>query len=465
VRSSGTTPVTIRVSGPAARAVFAPTAGSVTRRSRRRDSIRASPRKERTVPAARSAARRLPLACLAALAIGAAPGPAAAADLAERARTLVGAGQGVHVETEDGKVLVSQAADRAVHPASVSKVPTTLALLEKLGSRHRFETRVLAAGGLEGGVLAGDLVVEATGDPFFVDENALVAALRLRELGLRRVTGGLVVRGPLLFNWSDAGVADRLRRALAGQVAPGAWQAVRGATRSSAQAPPRLEFGGGARSAGAAERLLLTHRSEPLIPLLKALNGYSNNVFAWLASAAGGTAAVAALARARVPAPMRGEIVLGDGAGAHPRNRISPRAAVALLRALQDELEESGGSLADVLPVAGVDPGTLLHRLAAPGERGRVVAKTGTYGDYGACALAGALRGPDGRLVYFAILNHGVPIDTARRRQDAFVRELLAAREGAPWPYARDEAPSFARAQLTSAPAAAERPPARSTPR
>ena len=55
-----------------------------------------------------------------------------------------------------------------------------------------------------------------------------------------------------------------------------------------------------------------------------------------------------------------------------------------------------------------------------------MVAKTGTYGDYGASALAGALRGPRG-LVYFAILNHGVPIEAARRRQDAFVRALLAS--------------------------------------
>jgi D-alanyl-D-alanine carboxypeptidase/D-alanyl-D-alanine-endopeptidase (penicillin-binding protein 4) len=182
-------------------------------------------------------------------------------------------------------------------------------------------------------------------------------------------------------------------------------------------------------------------------------------VFSWLAEAAGGAAGVEALARASVAPALRGEIVLGDGAGTHPRNRLSPRAAVALLRALQAEAARADGSLADLLPVAGVDPGTLRHRLSAPGERGHVVAKTGTYGDYGACALAGGLRRRGGELVYFAILNHGVPIDEARRRQDAFVRVLLAALETEPWPYVPDEAPSFTRAQLDPP------GPARSTPR
>lgn len=361
---------------------------------------------------------------------------------------MLGAGQGVHVEAEDGRVLVSQAASRAVHPASVSKVPATLALLRALGAQHRFETRLLASGPVVDGRVAGDLIVEAAGDPFFVDENVLAALLRLREAGLRGVDGGVVVRGRLLFNWKPTQLAERLRRAFSGEVEPAAWQAVRAATGSRAAAPPRLEFGGRATPAGAGTQPLLRHRSEPLVPLLKALNGYSNNAFAWLAEAAGGAAAVQAVARESVPAALRGEITLADGAGMDRRNRLSPRAAVALLRALDAEIERAGGTLADLLPVAGVDPGTLRRRLDGPGERGRVVAKTGTYGDYGACALAGALRLRGGELVYFAILNHGVPIDEARRRQDAFVRSLLATLDSVPWSYERDETPAFRRAQL-----------------
>jgi D-alanyl-D-alanine carboxypeptidase/D-alanyl-D-alanine-endopeptidase (penicillin-binding protein 4) len=390
---------------------------------------------------------KLPLLALLALAVVA----PARADLAAAARTLVGADQGVYVEDEDGTVLVSQAAERAVHPASVSKIPTTLALLRRLGADYRFETQFRAGGALDGGVLQGDLLVEGSGDPYFVDENAVLVLLALRELGLERVAGDLSVRGRLLFNWETQGAGGRLERALAGGVAPAAWSAVKGELGAAGARAPGLAFGGVAPASAMASQPLVVHRSQPLVPLVKALNGFSNNIFAPFAEAAGGIAEVEAMARASIPAAWGEEIVLGDGAGANPRNRISPRAAVALIRALHEELAKSGHALDDVLPVAGIDEGTLRHRLDGPGELGHVVAKTGTYGDYGACALAGAVRRSDGRLVYFAVLNHRVPIEPARKRQDAFVRALLAAIDTVPWPYQRDAAPAFTRAQVVRA--------------
>jgi D-alanyl-D-alanine carboxypeptidase/D-alanyl-D-alanine-endopeptidase (penicillin-binding protein 4) len=379
---------------------------------------------------------------------------AGAADLGAQARALVGPGQGVYVEAEDGRVLVAEAADRAVHPASVSKVPTTLALLRELGADYRFATRFSTSGPLRDGAVPGDLVVQGSGDPFFVDENALLVSLALRDLGLRRFGGDVVSQGPFLFNWESANAPRRFQEALAGRVPAAAWSAVRAAEAARRDLPaslPTLAFGTGKGSSDEPPRLLVTHRSQPLVPLVKALNSYSNNIFAPFADAAGGISAVQAIARESVPASMREEIALGDGAGANPRNRLSPRAAVALFRALSVELEKSSHSLADVLPVAGVDEGTLRHRIDGPGERGHMVAKTGTYGDYGACALAGALRTRDLGVVYFAILNHGVAIDVARKRQDAFVRALLAELDTEAWPYRRDDAPAFTRAEVVVA--------------
>jgi D-alanyl-D-alanine carboxypeptidase/D-alanyl-D-alanine-endopeptidase (penicillin-binding protein 4) len=197
-------------------------------------------------------------------------------------------------------------------------------------------------------------------------------------------------------------------------------------------------------------RILLTHRSQPLVAMVKQLNDYSNNVFKPLADAAGGAAAVQAYARSVLPASMRAEVTLGDGAGTDSRNRLSPRAAVKLLRELERELQSHGSSLVDALPVSGEDEGTLKRRLSGPGQRGHLVGKTGTFGDYGASALTGAFKAERYGTVYFAILNHGIAVPAARRRQDAFVAAMLALLESQPWGYVRVARPAVAAAEVVS---------------
>jgi len=379
--------------------------------------------------------------------------------LTAAARSILGVSQGVYVESADGTVLVSQAAAKPVHPASVSKVATTLALLRQFGCEHRFATLFAANGPIRDGTLEGDLIVESDGDPYFVDENALLVAERLHELGIERVAGTLRTRGALTFDWDADADGTRLRQTLAGRVPPSAWQVVQAAgmansatsaASSAAAVLPAIQFGSVSAQIGETlpERPLIVHRSEPLLSLAKALNDYSNNIFKPFADAAGGAASVEAVARSAVPAAMRSEITLGDGAGTDPRNRLSPRAAVKLLRALDQELALAGHALFDVLPVAGIDDGTLHQRLDGPGESGRVVGKTGTYGDYGASALVGALATSDRGTVYFAILNHGVTVVEARRRQDRFVRALLAKLHTLPWNYEPDARPAVARATV-----------------
>jgi len=378
----------------------------------------------------------------------------------------------VYVEAADGKVLLAQAAAQPVHPASVSKVPTTLALLRKLGPEHRFVTTFATSGQVIDGALQGDLLVEGGGDPSLVDEDALLVADRLLELGISKVAGNLRLRGTLTFDWQNDADGSRLRRALSGSISPGALATVRAwelenpagsAPNPGSLKPQGIRFEPVVTPPGSdsvkpqatgllKERLLIIHRSQPLLALAKSLNDYSNNIFKPLADEAGGAASVETLARSVVPAAMRGEITLGDGAGTDPMNRLSPRVTVNLLRALDKELHATGHALFDILPVAGIDEGTLRHRLDGPDEAGRVVGKTGTFGDYGASALVGAISTTDQGTVYFAILNHGVPVPEARRRQDRFVRALLAHLHSVPWNYQRDVRPAIARAEVLKAP-------------
>jgi D-alanyl-D-alanine carboxypeptidase/D-alanyl-D-alanine-endopeptidase (penicillin-binding protein 4) len=376
--------------------------------------------------------------------------PADAAPALQALARSVGEGQGVYALDGDGTVLVEQASDLPVHPASVSKVPTTLALLEELGPEHRFSTRLLGTGPVRDGRLQGDLVVAAGGDPFLVDEGALLLLQKLRARGVRAVDCGLLVRGPLIFDWQLDPRGERLERVLRGAAGEAAWEAVaRPAGDDASLREVALVFrerSPGERARGGGEEVLAILRSPRLLHVVKVLNGYSNNVFHFAAEAIGGVPRVEAIARASVPEEMRDEVILENGAGAGTTNRLSPRAAVALLDALAEVLGKSGHDLTAALPVSGVDPGTLQERF--PEAPRLVVGKTGTYGSLGACALVGALRTPDRGVVRFAVLNRGVPVPDARARQDAFVRALAGAVGALPWPYAEATRPAYLTAQV-----------------
>src|SRR5262249_56993513 len=144
----------------------------------------------------------------------------------QAAARALGEDQGVFAEAENGTVLAAQAADRPVHPASVTKVASSLALLEQLGPAHRFQTSILAGGPLHDGRVGGNLVVEGGGDPALVYENAFLVLRRLRALGIRTVAGGLVVHGAFLFNWHPDPDGSRLRLTLSGRDGAPAWATV-----------------------------------------------------------------------------------------------------------------------------------------------------------------------------------------------------------------------------------------------
>ncbi|WP_189370098.1 D-alanyl-D-alanine carboxypeptidase/D-alanyl-D-alanine endopeptidase [Tateyamaria omphalii] len=78
-------------------------------------------------------------------------------------------------------------------PASVAKAVTALYALGVLGHAHRFSTRVVATGGVSGGVVQGDLVLVGGGDPT-LDTNALAGlAAALKAKGILGVQGDFKV--------------------------------------------------------------------------------------------------------------------------------------------------------------------------------------------------------------------------------------------------------------------------------
>lgn len=68
-------------------------------------------------------------------------------------------------DLQSGDVLYELQADKLFAPASVTKIFSVAAALDALGADFRFETPVYLRGQLDDGVLAGDLILVASGDP------------------------------------------------------------------------------------------------------------------------------------------------------------------------------------------------------------------------------------------------------------------------------------------------------------
>ncbi|MEP2716499.1 D-alanyl-D-alanine carboxypeptidase/D-alanyl-D-alanine-endopeptidase, partial [Pseudophaeobacter sp.] len=96
-------------------------------------------------------------------------------------------------EVGSGKQLEAHDGEAALPPASVAKALTALYALEHLGSKHRFATRLLAAGTLQGGVLKGDLILAGGGDPMLNTDHLAQLARALKNAGIREVRGGFKI--------------------------------------------------------------------------------------------------------------------------------------------------------------------------------------------------------------------------------------------------------------------------------
>src|SRR5690606_4288678 len=84
-------------------------------------------------------------------------------------------------------------ADRALIPASVTKLVTAAAVFREIPLGTRFDTRLMSAAPLRDGELHGDLVMEGRGDPSLVSETLWVLVNRLAQAGITRIRGDIRV--------------------------------------------------------------------------------------------------------------------------------------------------------------------------------------------------------------------------------------------------------------------------------
>jgi D-alanyl-D-alanine carboxypeptidase/D-alanyl-D-alanine-endopeptidase (penicillin-binding protein 4) len=310
----------------------------------------------------------------------------------------------------------------------LTKIATSLAALQAWGPWYQFMTILTATGPIRNGVLQGDLVVQGGGDPFFVSEDAADLRQALSELGIRRVTGKLVIAGDFYMNFttSPALAGKLLKHALQS----GGTQTVLVKNKRGKSRTVRIYHGSGppVSIAGpvqvveaplARQTPLVRHRSLPLVQILKRMNVYSNNAMAeMLTEALGGPQSMVRHAALAAGVPME-ELRLINGSGLGASNQISPRGVCALLVAIHNALRPAQLTIADAFPVAGHDQGTIRHRHLPPDT----VVKTGTLRRV--ATLAGVMLTRTHGPVWFALINQGDDVGGFRGQQDALLQALI----------------------------------------
>ncbi len=363
------------------------------------------------------------------------------AEATETTRPLYGV-QGVLVETLDGKVISSQAENEQFNPASTLKLATAFVALKTLGASHRFATGVWTDGALDKttGKLTGNLYISGR-DPSFHYEHAILLARELNSLGIKEVSGDLIVAPGFTMNFSPSAsrsgnqLYDTLDSTLRYPEAVRAWNYERTLLndRTSLEKVPSVAVMGAVSVAPVAPsaKLLLTQRSSKLVDILKVLLCYSNNFMAdRIGEALGGPESVRQQLLNELqlgPDELRISHLSGLGV-----NRASPRAMLKVYRALRAELKKSGLTPAAIMPVAGIDPGTLEDRFKGLAWRGSVIAKTGTLmrTDGGASSLVGQMRAANGEVLLFAIMNQRGSVTRFRENQDYLVMLVQNTRGG-----------------------------------
>jgi serine-type D-Ala-D-Ala carboxypeptidase/endopeptidase (penicillin-binding protein 4) len=393
------------------------------------------------MPMMRIALLACALVCSLAVPAAQAAGPAQTAKILRKEMKKAGAYSGAHVvDLGSGRALYSEAASVPRIPASVEKLYTTAAALERFGPQGTLSTEVLGATAAdEFGVVGGNLYLRGGGDPSFNAKAAgLLADILIERTGLTEVAGRVIgdesvfdgLRGPpsegfrtssyvgplsaLTFNRGFTGRRRPLFQASPPAFAAKAFTAAlerRGVTvRRSARSgvtPSTAVSLAGLNSPGI-ENLVASMNvpSDNFIAetLIKALGARFGG--------AGTTSAGAAVVRSNA-AQLGIRTTVVDGSGLSRSNRTSPKAVVALLTAMDE------GALAQPfeasLPVAG-RTGTLHDRMRGTSARDACRAKTGSLSNVSALAGYCDTRGGD-RVAFAFLMNYVYPW-TARRIQD-----------------------------------------------
>lgn len=355
----------------------------------------------------------------------------------------------------DGAPLIEHGADELYAPASVAKLFTGGAALWRLGPHFTWRTPIAHDGSRAGDSIVGNLWALGRGSPDLVEEILFVTANAIRDLGLARVRGDLIVDdryfdqerygegwpggiqvreayhapiSALMANFAAVRVGrewesvddpavhfGRRLREILGMVGVSLDGQVRRPTPEELAAYPSHGIVGddtGAGSLPSGLTSLYDIRSEPLGRIVMDINKYSNNVMAESllkslgaveygspGTAQKGLAVVTRFMDEVLGAPLN-SYVMADGSGLSSLDRVTPRQILSLLDYAHDDFH-LGPELVVSLKLSGLDgwsPAAFRH----PPLIGELRVKSGHI--RGVNTLAGYVHGASGRTIAFCVM-------------------------------------------------------------
>ena len=364
-------------------------------------------------------------------------------------RKSTAAARGMVVVVEGRGTVVDIGGDAVLPPASTQKLYTAGAALVQLDPEWRMRTEVRATAPNLDGVVGGDLVLVAGGDPTLTGAHLDAMAATVAGAGVREVQGSLYIddtrfdRSRSAPGWKPGWVPRESGPLSAFSVDRNQWR------RDAAfLADPALgngeRFRGllaahgvhiagttviGAAPADAVE-VLATHASPPVGELVHSMLKASDNFTSEMllkevgAASGGGSTTFGLDTQWRVAATLGiTPSQAADASGLSAHNRSSAWHQVRWLMALDSH--RAGALVRSALPVGCID-GTLRTRFCRAPGAGRVAAKTGTLN--GVTALTGMTTTAAGNRVWFSAMTSGArSVAKARAAIDAAVNAIVAS--------------------------------------
>lgn len=114
----------------------------------------------------------------------------------------------VYVQAVDSNVaILKHNADKSMNPASVMKMVTTNAALDLLTPAYRWKTALYHDGIIKNWVLNGNLMIKGYGDPSFKAQDFWRLLMSLRQAGVKKIKGDLIIDKTYFADDVDNGIS------------------------------------------------------------------------------------------------------------------------------------------------------------------------------------------------------------------------------------------------------------------